>query len=182
MNATVATFLDWVEQKAPPFERARRLVARARSKWVLAGCERGSDVLVHGNLKLERQGRMSVGARSVFVAGPVPTRIVVGPQATLGIGPFCYFNYGALLEVSERVQLGERCMFGSHVRVSDAPGKPIIFGNNVWVAHGAIIQPGVTIGDAAVVAAGSVVTSDVPPGMLALGNPARMLSQKLSAS
>jgi maltose O-acetyltransferase len=51
----------------------------------------------------------------------------------------------------------------------------------VWLAHGAVVEPGVTIGNGAVIGAGAVVTRDVPAGMLALGNPARVMSQGLSS-
>ncbi len=54
-------------------------------------------------------------------------------------------------------------------------GKPIVIGRNVWIAAGATIIGGVTIGENSVVAAGSVVTRDVPPNTLAGGNPARVI-------
>jgi maltose O-acetyltransferase len=52
-------------------------------------------------------------------------------------------------------------------------GRPIRIGNNVWIGGGAIVLPGVTIGDDAVIGAGSVVTRDVPAGVVVVGNPAR---------
>jgi acetyltransferase-like isoleucine patch superfamily enzyme len=54
-------------------------------------------------------------------------------------------------------------------------GKPIVIGRNVWIAAGATIIGGVTVGDDSVVAAGSVVTRDVPPDTLVGGNPARVI-------
>jgi len=54
-------------------------------------------------------------------------------------------------------------------------GKPIVIGRNVWIAAGAIVIGGVRVGDDAVVAAGAVVTKDVPAGALVAGNPARVL-------
>ncbi|MNN96997.1 Maltose O-acetyltransferase [compost metagenome] len=51
--------------------------------------------------------------------------------------------------------------------------RPIRIGRNVWIGGGAIVLPGVTIGDDAVVGAGSVVTRDVPAGATVVGNPAR---------
>lgn len=53
--------------------------------------------------------------------------------------------------------------------------KPVVIGNNVWIAANVVILPGVTIGDGAVIGAGSVVTKDVAPFMLAVGNPCRPL-------
>jgi acetyltransferase-like isoleucine patch superfamily enzyme len=54
-------------------------------------------------------------------------------------------------------------------------GKPIVIERNVWIAAGATIIGGVTVGENAVVAAGSVVTRDVPPNTLVGGNPARVI-------
>ena len=70
-------------------------------------------------------------------------------------------------------------MFGSLVRVTDRGQGPVVIGDDVWIAHGAVIEPGVTIGSGSVVAAGSVVSRDVPPGSLAIGNPARCMSLSL---
>ncbi len=53
--------------------------------------------------------------------------------------------------------------------------KPIVIGKNVWIAAGATIIGGVTVGENSVVAAGSVVTRDVPPNTLVGGNPARVI-------
>jgi maltose O-acetyltransferase len=52
-------------------------------------------------------------------------------------------------------------------------GRPVSIGQNVWIGGGAIILPGLSIGDDAVVGAGAVVTRDVPEGATVLGNPAR---------
>jgi acetyltransferase-like isoleucine patch superfamily enzyme len=53
--------------------------------------------------------------------------------------------------------------------------KPIVIGRNVWIAAGATVIGGVTVGENSVVAAGSVVTRDVPPDTLVGGNPARVI-------
>jgi galactoside O-acetyltransferase len=55
--------------------------------------------------------------------------------------------------------------------------KQIHIGKNVWLGAGAIILPGVTIGDNSIVGAGSVVTKDVPANVIVVGNPARVLRQ-----
>src|SRR6266404_8223957 len=53
-------------------------------------------------------------------------------------------------------------------------GRPVRIGCNVWIGGGAIILPGVSIGDDALIGAGSVVTRDIPAGAVAFGNPARV--------
>lgn len=53
--------------------------------------------------------------------------------------------------------------------------KPITVGNNVWIGGNVVVLPGVSIGDNAVIGAGSVVVQDVPAGVLAVGNPCRVI-------
>jgi len=61
------------------------------------------------------------------------------------------------------------------VRRQQEFGKPVEIGADVWIGGGAIILPGVRIGERAVIGAGSVVTRDVPEGMFAAGNPCRVI-------
>lgn len=53
--------------------------------------------------------------------------------------------------------------------------RPVVIGDNVWICTGALILPGVTIGDGSVIGAGSVVTKDIPPMCLAAGNPCKVI-------
>ena len=53
--------------------------------------------------------------------------------------------------------------------------KPITVGNNVWIGGNVIVLPGVTIGDNVIIGAGSVVTKDIPPGVIAVGNPCKVM-------
>ena len=55
-------------------------------------------------------------------------------------------------------------------------GKPVVIGANVWIGAGAMILPGVTLGDDAIVGACSIVTRDVPAGVTVVGNPARVIA------
>lgn len=63
------------------------------------------------------------------------------------------------------------------LRRSQEFGKPVSIGADVWVGGGAIICPGVTIGSKTVIGAGSVVTNDIPDGVLAAGNPCRVIRE-----
>ena len=65
--------------------------------------------------------------------------------------------------------------FNAEQRRREEFGKPIEIGSDVWVGGGAIILPGVKIGDRAVIGAGSVVTRDIPEGVFAAGNPCRIV-------
>ena len=108
-----------------------------------------------------------------------------GFNISLGAGVFLNFNC-VILDVVE-VTIADRTQIGPGVQIltADHPrdavnrasglefGRPIRIGRNVWIGGGAIILPGVSIGDDAVIGAGSVVTRDVPAGVTAFGTPAR---------
>ena len=109
-----------------------------------------------------------------------------GYNISLGKGVFLNFNCVILDVVA--VTIGDKTQIGPGVQIltADHPrdlakrnagleyGRPIHIGRNVWIGGGALILPGVTIGDDAIVGAGSVVTRDVPRGATVLGNPARL--------
>jgi maltose O-acetyltransferase len=109
-----------------------------------------------------------------------------GFNISLGAGAFLNFNCVVLDVVA--VTIGDRTQIGPGVQIlaADHPrdaagraaglefGRPVRIGRNVWIGAGAIILPGVTVGDDAVVGAGSVVTRDVPAGATIYGNPARV--------
>jgi maltose O-acetyltransferase len=159
-----------------------RAIDVTRAKWSLRGHKVGRGVSVQGPLYLDIRGELEIGDRVSFVGNVLPTSLIVHTGALLQVGEESVFNYGVSLEVSSRITIGRRCMFGSFVRIGDRDGQragPIVIGDDVWLAHGVIIAPGVTIGAGSVVAAGSVVTKDVPAQSMALGNPARTMSLSL---
>lgn len=104
------------------------------------------------------------------------------------LGERVFFNFNCVvLDVCE-VRIGAFSQFGSGVQILtplhplDAAerrkteyGKPVTIGEDVWVGAGALILPGVTIGDRTVIGAGSVVTRDLPSDVLAVGNPCRVV-------
>ena len=104
-------------------------------------------------------------------------------------GKNVYANFGLTLVDDGSIYVGDRTMFGPHVTVATA-GHPIDpelrgkglqynadvkIGANVWIGAGCVIVPGVTIGDDTVIGAGSIVTKDIPSGVVAVGNPCRVL-------
>jgi maltose O-acetyltransferase len=142
---------------------------------VLRGCERGSHVSAHGRVRVEGRRGIRLGSRVVFLRGTVPTELVAGPGAELLIGSNSVFNYGTSLRATRSIRIGSRCLFGSMVRIRDADEEGegvVVVGDDVWLSHGVIVEPGAVIGDGSVVAAGSVVRDTVPPRSLASGNPA----------
>ncbi|MFO7824545.1 MAG: sugar O-acetyltransferase [Cyclobacterium sp.] len=105
------------------------------------------------------------------------------------VGDQVFFNFNCVILDVTQVTIGDRCLFGPNVQIYAAThpvnakirgsllefGKPVTIGSDVWVGGGAIICPGVSIGDRSIIAAGSVVTKDIPSDVLAGGNPARVI-------
>ena len=119
---------------------------------------------------------MTVGARAVFLGGPIPTSLRCAPGAGIVVGERSTCNYGVAIEATRSVRVGAECMIASLVHIRDDDGRhvgPVLIGDGVWIAHGAVIEPGSVVGDGAVVAAMAVVSGTVPPRCLAAGNPAR---------
>ena len=111
-----------------------------------------------------------------------------GSNIKLGERVFFKFNC-VVLDVCE-VRIGDFTLFGPGVQIltpvhplnasmrrRQEYGKPITIGADVWVGGGALILAGVSIGSRAVIGAGSVVTRDVPEGVLAAGNPCRVVRE-----
>jgi maltose O-acetyltransferase len=121
------------------------------------------------------------------------------------VRPPLYVDYGSYLHLGDRVfvnynlqaadvaaiRIGDNTQIGPNVSLLTPThpldpqlrldrweaAKPITIGANVWIGGGAIVLPGVTVGDHSVIGAGAVVTRDVPERVLVLGNPARVVKQ-----
>jgi maltose O-acetyltransferase len=108
--------------------------------------------------------------------------------SNIHLGERVFFNFNCVVLDVCRVTIGDFTLFGPAVQIYTAThpmnaelrrkqefAKPITIGADVWVGGGAIICPGVRIGDRAVIGAGSVVTRDIPDGVFAAGNPCRVI-------
>ena len=107
------------------------------------------------------------------------------------IGEKVFFNFNCVVLDVAQVTIGSRTLFGPNVQIYTAThpldyserasglelGKPIVIGNDVWVGGSVVICPGISIGDRAVIGAGSVVTKDIPADVFAAGNPCRVIRQ-----
>lgn len=131
-------------------------------------------------------GPVSVGPDVVFRGVMLRSEFGAVAGGVLSVGARTFINEGASVVSHDHVEIGEDCRIGElvgifdtdHHEIDSASGirrAPVHIGDNVWIGRSAIILPGVTIGDNAVVAAGAVVTKDVPDATLVAGNPARIV-------
>ncbi|HKE70394.1 MAG TPA: sugar O-acetyltransferase [Nocardioidaceae bacterium] len=109
----------------------------------------------------------------------------------IGIGDRTFVNFGAVFLDAGPITIGSDVQIGPNVQLLTPTHEldvdrrragweravPVTIGDNVWLGGGVIVCPGVTIGDDTVVGAGAVVTKDLPPGVLAVGNPARIVRE-----
>lgn len=105
------------------------------------------------------------------------------------LGQNFYANFDCVMLDVCPIHIGDNCMLapGVHIYTATHPldahernsgveyGKPVFIGHNVWIGGRAVINPGVTIGDNAVIASGAVVVKDVPANAVVGGNPARVI-------
>lgn len=107
------------------------------------------------------------------------------------LGHHVYFNFSATLVDDTHIYIGDCTMLAPNVTIATA-GHPILpalreraiqynlpvhIGKNCWIGAGAIVLPGVSIGDGSVIGAGSVVTKDIPKNVVAVGNPCRVVRE-----
>ena len=118
-----------------------------------------------------------------------PLRVDYGYNVHLGDRSFVNFD-AVMLDVAP-ITIGADCQLATRVQLLTAThpidaaaratmwewGEPITLEDGVWLGGGVIVLPGVTIGAGTVVGAGAVVTRDLPPGVVAVGNPARVLRE-----
>jgi maltose O-acetyltransferase len=116
-----------------------------------------------------------------------PFRCEYGYQ--IHVGDRVFANFGLVCLDVARITIGDDTRIGPGVqlltpthplepaerRAGWESAEPITVGRNVWLAGAVVVCPGVTIGDDTVVGAGAVVTRDLPPGVVAVGNPARVV-------
>jgi acetyltransferase-like isoleucine patch superfamily enzyme len=153
----------------------------------------GKGVIANHRLDIRGPGRVEIGDRAnLFAFGPRTRLVARRPEALIRIGENARLN-GTFVQADCLVEIGPDCILGdAHILDTDmhslaldrrtnpeAPIRraPVILERNVWVAKWAAILPGVRVGEGSVVGYGSVVTADVPPGVVVGGNPARVIRE-----
>ncbi len=145
--------------------------------------------------------RIRIGSRTL-VAGEL---LVFAHGGSIMVGDWCYIGEGTRIWSSSSITIGDRVLIAHNVNIFDSmthplgarqrhehfkaillnghPSnidlgeQPVTIANDVWIGTNACLLRGVSIGEGAIVAAGSVVTKDVPPYTIVAGNPARVVRE-----
>jgi acetyltransferase-like isoleucine patch superfamily enzyme len=160
------------------------------SAWFRLRGVKSSAVACEGRLPvLYTRGTFKAGWRFMVRGYTIPPEIgAKNRDARLQIGDRVFINQGASVVAACYIEIGDDCLIGDFAAVldtnwhqldSDSPTRsaPVVIGNNVWLCRGVTVLPGSKIGDHTVVAAGSVVKGDLPPRVLAAGNPAQVVRE-----
>lgn len=147
---------------------------------------------------------LSIGERSMLCSRSTQTALGVNhpivirtlkAAAVISIGKQVRMS-GTTICAATKIVIGDRCVIGANAMIVDtdfhsldpairsspedarsAITKPVVIGNDVFIGGSSTILKGVTIGNGAIIGSNSVVTKDVPAGMIAAGNPAKVLGQ-----
>ena len=158
----------------------------------LRGVKLGERVYIDRNVQLLRYpANISIGSNVVVKEG---ARICsCNEHAPVKIGENTTIGYHNFIFASESISIGDNCLIAPFVYIVDSNHQtqrhqlinqqpnvtaPISIGNDVWIASNVTILKGVTIGDGAVIAANSVVNTDVPPYEIFGGTPAKKIGER----
>ena len=119
--------------------------------------------------------------------------VYVGKDKNLSIGSRTYISSNVKILAHDNISIGKECLIASGVQIFAGDGHPIyqdgvrinpdvpvVIEDNVWLGSRALILKGVTVGKGSIVAAGAVVTKDVPPNSIVAGNPAKIIKQNIN--
>jgi acetyltransferase-like isoleucine patch superfamily enzyme len=193
MSHPLAQQLKLYHQKWAHYERNERAFRKLRLRWHFLRRDAYLRFPVQGNL-LEAldEGRARVGPWVLIEPG---CWFALYPDtAQLEIGEGTIVNLGCMLAATERITIGSHCMFANYCFVADAdhryddatvpvtwqgmqPKGPVTIEDNCWFGTNCVVTGGVTIGERTVVGANSVVTKDLPAGVIAAGAPARVIRE-----
>jgi maltose O-acetyltransferase len=178
-------------EKLPGYVIRRKAVtyleALALSPLYLRHCTRvGKRARTRGKPFIENLGRLEIGDDFNFVSLFVRSHLVTGHDGFLEIGDSVNINFGAAISAHEHVKIGDRVRMGPYAIIMDSdyhaardrgerPTAPIVIEEDVWLAGRVSVLRGSRIGRGSVITAGSVVSGEIPAGVIAGGVPARVI-------
>lgn len=156
-------FLSWVIGRGSRFSRWR---AAYWSSFM--GCV-GTDTMISHHVKIRDPEKISIGSHT-----HITNNVILDGRGTLTIGDDVLIGYQSIIMTYARGFRDRDTL----IRLQPGSASPVVIGNDVWLGARVVVLPGVTIHDGAVIAAGAVVTKDVPAYAVAAGVPARVIGQR----
>jgi acetyltransferase-like isoleucine patch superfamily enzyme len=175
----------WYERNSLPWRRAQMHLHAMRGEFFIRHPVQGNV------LEALDDGRLSIGRHTLLEPG---CWITVADEGRVTIGEGTFLNLGTMIAAQQEVAIGSHVMFANHCFVSDSSHRyddrsmpvtwqgftskgPTRIGDNCWFGVGCVVTTGVTIGERCVIGANSVVTRDLPPGVIAAGAPAKVIRE-----
>lgn len=195
MNLKDISIIKTIKMRAKGLNiNCHRYVRISLNKTAKIKCKGKLAIGIKENHKSKQETRLSMGKASEFkingnfaVGFGTDIRIFDNAKLELGSG---YFNGFVQIVCDENIKIGNNVAIARDVIIRDTDAheildgkhkktKPVIIGNHVWIGTRAIIMKGVTIGDGSIVAAGAIVTKDVPANSIVAGVPAKIIKENI---
>lgn len=156
------------------------------NEWLTLGVKQVRGSQLETRLLLEENAKLTVNGSFRVYAGSY-IRVIKGGNLILNGG---FINEGVQITCASKIEIGKGCTIARDVVIRDYDGhmidlpdyeitKPITIGDHVWIGNRAVILKGVNIGDGAIVAAGALVTKDVPANSIVAGIPAKVVKKEV---
>lgn len=173
-------------------KKGAKFISNLNSKLILGFGDSTTASFSHSgtNLNLMKGSALHIDGKVII---GLNSAVTLHENATLEIGDRTYIGAKAHIRVGSHITIGSNVAIAWNVTIMDSDfhnynvndipqiiTKKITIGNNVWIGNNVIVLKGVSIGDNAIIAAGSVVTKDVPPSTAVGGNPARKIKENVS--
>ncbi len=159
----------------PCFKACGKLLRVGKGVRVL---RKNCEIKLGNKVQLHRYVKISAWGTSKKAALHIGDNVAIGDRTEIHAGDYISIGNNSIISWDCCIMDRDYHKLESETEVL----KPVIIGENVWIGCRVLILKGVTVGDGAVIAAGSVVTSDVPAGAVVGGNPARILKQEVKWS
>lgn len=177
--------MDWERKRIEVRWQVAAVRQSAKARWSLRRANRvgvrahvlGSPIVDGTDLEVGDDFKVWSGHRQTLISG----------WGRIRIGDRCFVNCGTVLLAVKEIIVGDDVAFANEVYVMDSNSHgleggdhveaPVRIGDGTWLGARAMVLPGVTIGKRVMVAAGAVVTRDVPDDVLVAGNPARVVRE-----
>jgi acetyltransferase-like isoleucine patch superfamily enzyme len=183
MVPVACSAVDWARRRTELHWHAAALRQGAKAKWVLRGARRvGRSAHVLGNPTVNATD-LEVGDSFKIWSGHRQT--LISGWGRIRFGDRCFVNCGTVVIATCEITVGDDVALANEVYLMDSDSHgvegrphveaPVRIGDGSWLGNRVMVMPGVTIGKRVLVAAGAVVTRDVPDDVLVAGNPARVV-------